>query len=239
MLSEKENQFTKQNLDMYLKELAKEFRKLNGTSTPAEIILIGGVAILANYGFRNATTDIDAIIHASSSMKEAVNRVGDKFNLPNGWINADFMRTTSYSSKLDEISVYYATFSNVLNVRTVSGEYLVAMKLKSGRKYKNDFSDIIGILAEHKQHGNPLTMGQINFAVNKLYGDWNGIAVETREFINKVIADNNYEKIYEEIVQEEKHTRDITINFNYEYPGIIKENNINEILENLKKRRKQ
>lgn len=34
--------FSKENLDTYLKELAKEFRKKNGTKIPAEIILVGG-----------------------------------------------------------------------------------------------------------------------------------------------------------------------------------------------------
>ena len=43
--------FTKENLDSYLKELAKEFRKKNGTRMPTEIILIGGASILINYGF--------------------------------------------------------------------------------------------------------------------------------------------------------------------------------------------
>ena len=51
---------TKENLDTLLKELAKEFRKLNGTKTPAEIILVGGAAVIANYGFRELTNDIDA-----------------------------------------------------------------------------------------------------------------------------------------------------------------------------------
>lgn len=41
--------FTKENLDQYLKELAKEFRKRNGKSVPAEIILIGGASVLINY----------------------------------------------------------------------------------------------------------------------------------------------------------------------------------------------
>ena len=50
MLSEKP--FTKENLDQYLKELAKEFRKRNGKSMPAEIILIGGASVVINYGFR-------------------------------------------------------------------------------------------------------------------------------------------------------------------------------------------
>ena len=50
-----EKTFTRENLDYYLKELAKEFRKRNGKNTQAEIILVGGAAILANYGFREMT----------------------------------------------------------------------------------------------------------------------------------------------------------------------------------------
>lgn len=95
--------FTKDNLDSYLKELGKEFRKRNGTKMPAEIILVGGAAILANYGFREMTYDIDAVITASSAMKEAVNAVGDKFLLPNCWLNADFKNSNSYSPNWDSI----------------------------------------------------------------------------------------------------------------------------------------
>ena len=76
--------FTKENLDTCLSKLAKEFRKLNGTKMPAEIVLIGGAAVLANYGFRDMTYDIDAVIQASSSMKDAINKVGDEMRLPNG-----------------------------------------------------------------------------------------------------------------------------------------------------------
>ena len=135
---------TKESLDTCLRELGKEFRKLNGTAMKAEITLIGGAAILANYGFRDNTYDVDAIIQASSAMKDAINRVGDKMGLPNGWLNADFTRTSSYSPKLTAFSTYYKTFSNVLTVRTISGAYLVAMKLMAGRQYKNDISDIAG-----------------------------------------------------------------------------------------------
>ena len=53
---------TKENLDSYLKELEKEFRKKNGKKMPAEIVLIGGASILINYGFREMTYDMDAII---------------------------------------------------------------------------------------------------------------------------------------------------------------------------------
>lgn len=127
MLSDKA--FTKDTLDLYLKELAKEFRKRNGKNTPAEVILIGGAAVVINYGFREMTYDMDAVINASSSMKEAINYVGDKFGLPNGWINDDFKNTSSYTDRIARFSTYYRTFSNVVTFRTVTAEYLVAMKM--------------------------------------------------------------------------------------------------------------
>ena len=64
--------FTKENIDNLLFQLAKEFRRLNGRKTPAEIVIIGGAAIVTQYGFRASTTDIDAIIVASSVMKDAI-----------------------------------------------------------------------------------------------------------------------------------------------------------------------
>lgn len=126
MLSENQNCFTKDNLNQYLNELGKAYKKLNGKSVPVEIVLIGGAAIVANYGFRDMTTDIDAMMSNMSAMKEAANLVADKFNLPNGWINADFMKTSSYSSKLAQHSKFYRTFANVLKIYTISAEYLIA-----------------------------------------------------------------------------------------------------------------
>ena len=44
--------FNKNNLDHYFYELAKIYKKLGGKKMPAEIILVGGAAIIENYGFR-------------------------------------------------------------------------------------------------------------------------------------------------------------------------------------------
>ena len=138
--------FTKDDLEQYLKELAKEFRKRNGKAMPAEITLIGGASVVINYGFREMTYDMDAIMDAASSIRDAITFVGDKYGLPKGWINDDFMKTDSYTPRIVQYSRYYHTFSNIMTVRTVTGEYLVAMKLRSGRQYKYDRSDVIGIL---------------------------------------------------------------------------------------------
>lgn len=239
MLSENANYFTKENLDEYLKELGKEYRRINGKNMPAEIILIGGAAIIANYGFRDMTTDVDAIIRAAFSMKEAINCVGDKFNLPNGWLNADFMKTNSYSPKLDQYSVIYKRFSNVLNVRTVSAEYLIAMKLCSGRKYKNDLSDIIGILYEHEKRGVPLTMEAIDRAVCNLYGGWDIIPKDSVSFIKNIMKNGNLKKAFDSVKAEEKQSKDLLAQFEKDNPKAVNTENANTILETLKRRKKQ
>lgn len=224
--------FNKDNLDLYLRELAKEFRKLNGKMMPAEIILVGGASVLANYGFRNTTYDMDAVILASSAMKEAINHISDKFNLPNSWLNTDFMKTSSYSYKIIEKSVYYKTFSNILTVRTVSGEYLIAMKLISVRKYKNDLSDIVGILMSHVENGNPISLDMIQSAVIDLYGSWNVISSYAVEFINSVFLKSDYKEIYHKIRNDEIKNKELLIEFEKEYPGVIEEQNIDNILKN-------
>ncbi len=230
--------FTKENLDTYLKELAKEFRRLNGKSVPAEIILVGSAAILTNYGFRDMTTDIDAVIHASSSMKDAINHVGDKFNLPNGWLNADFMRTGSYSPKLDEFSVHHKNFYGVLSVRTMSAEYLIAMKLRSGRKYKNDLSDVIGILAEHEKRGTPITFEKIEAAVINLYGGWDAFPEDSKPFIESALKKGDFENVYKSVKNDELESKDILIGFEKDYPKVVTESNINDILKSLKNKKK-
>ena len=236
MSTENNTVFTRENLDLYLKELAKEYRKLSGKSTPAEIILIGGAAILERYGFRDMTTDVDAIIRAASSMKEAANRVRDRFDLPVGWLNADFMQTDSYTPKLIEHAVYYKTYSNVLSIRIVAAEYLIAMKLKAGRKYKNDLSDIIGILAEHETRGEPISMDRIETAVTQLYGGWENIPADSAAFIRDAMQNGNFAAVYEEVRAGERQAKDLMVQFQQDYPGIMKQENAEDILKNLQRR---
>lgn len=233
MSSEESSYFTKENLDTYLRELAKEYRKRSGRAAQAEIILIGGAAILANYGFRDMTTDVDAAIYAASSMKDAINSVGDRYGLPNGWLNADFMRTASYTPKLTQYSRYYKTFSNILTVRTVAAEYLIAMKLRSGRKYKHDLSDIIGILAEHEKHATPITADAIDAAIRNLYGGWDEIPVDSREFIQNAMQKGSYEKTFALIAAEERRTKDILVDFEQNYPGAATMETVDGIVKSL------
>ena len=229
------SEFTKANIDMYLKELAKEYRKQVGKAMPGEIILIGGASVLINYGFRNMTTDIDAIISGASAMKDALTLVRDRFDLPVDWLNSDFMITDSYTPKLTEFSTYYRTFSNVLTVRTVSAEYLIAMKLKSGRQYKNDLSDVLGILIEHQRSGNPITLDLIQKASSDLYGSWYSIPEPSRFFIRNVMErqSEDLEKLYAEIVLGEQETRMLLTDFEENNPEPVSPAEVNRITETL------
>lgn len=235
MLSDKP--FTRDNLDRYLKELAKEYRKLSGKDSPVEITLIGGASVVINYGFRDMTYDMDAIINASSSIKDAAGIVGDRYNLPNGWINDDFMRTTSYTPKIIQYSKYYHTYSNVITFRTVTGEYLVAMKLRSGREYKFDRSDVIGILLEQERKGDPLSMERIKKAVTDLYGSYDVLSDEIRSFIEQAVQDGNYAEKFKLIRQLEDENKKLLVEYIETKPGVVNRDNTNDILASLRKRK--
>lgn len=231
--------FTKENLDSYLKELAKEFRKKNGTRMPAEIILIGGASILINYGFREMTYDMDAIIKSSGAMKDAINTVGDRLGLPVGWLNTDFVNTSSYTPRLAEHSKHYKTFSNILQIRTVCAEYLVAMKLMAGRQYKNDLSDIIGVLIEQEERNEPLSFEKIQKAVIDLYDSYDKIPEQSRIFIEAVFKKEDLNEFYKQCRELEQENKDVLVGFQESYPGVLNGDNLADILKAAKVKKQQ
>lgn len=223
--------FTKENLDSYLRELAKEFRKKNGNKMSAEIILIGGASILINYGFREMTYDMDAIIKSSGAMKEAINTVGDRLELPVGWLNTDFANTKSYTPRLVEYSKYYKTFANILQVRTVSAEYLVAMKLMAGRQYKNDLSDIVGILIEQEERKKPLSFEVIQKAIVDLYDSYDKIPEESKVFMEAVYNKEDLHDFYRQCREIEQENKDTLVGFQENYPGVLNGDNLADVLK--------
>ena len=222
---------TKENLDGYLRELAKEFRKKNGNKMSAEIILIGGASILINYGFREMTYDMDAIIKSSGAMKEAINTVGDRLELPVGWLNTDFANTKSYTPRLVEYSKYYKTFANILQVRTVSAEYLVAMKLMAGRQYKNDLSDIVGILIEQEERKKPLSFEVIQKAIVDLYDSYDKVPEDSRVFMEAIYNKEDLHDFYRQCREIEQENKDTLVGFQENYPGVLNGDNLADVLK--------
>jgi hypothetical protein len=204
-----EIQFTKESVDNYLNILAKEYKRRNRKADRVELILVGGASVLVNYGFRDMTTDIDAIILADSVMKDAIYAVAEKEGLPDGWLNADFKRSDSFSEKLIAKSDYYKTFANVLEVRTVKDEYLIAMKLVAGRNNKRDLSDIAGVLISSRKQGKNISYEKIDTAVKDLYGNWDKVKPLPAQLLEKLLKNDDIESLYREIQLEENRNKEI------------------------------
>lgn len=228
--------FSKNNLDLYFRELSKELKKELGKYARVEVIIVGGASVLLNYNFRNSTQDIDAFVSTKNSIKRAVNTVGDKYELPNGWLNQDFTKTKSFSPTLVEISKHYKTYNGVLSVRTIEAEYLIAMKLRSLRDYKVDKSDVVGIINEHNKNGSPIEYNSIVNAVTKLYGSWDVLSERAKSFLDDVYSEKNLNDFYSKKANEEILSKNALIKFEKDYPNTLNENNLQDVLDNLMKK---
>jgi len=226
---------TNDNIEKYIEELSKEYKKINNNKNISRMIFVGGAAVLLNYNFRKKTDDIDASIYSSKEMLDAIKIIAEKNKLPKDWINTDFENSPSYSEKLKDVSKFYKMYNNKLEIRLIEGEYLIAMKLTAGRKTKHDFSDIAGILMEHKNRGKEIKIKDIDKAVKYLYGNWNKISKETKSLLNKMLKDGNYEKIYNENKMIEETTKNNILKFGNtdNFLERIKGNNNSDIINTL------
>ena len=107
----------------------------------------------------------------------------------------------------------------------------------SGRKYKNDISDIYGILREHQKNGTPISKTAIERAILELYGDFEKLSDTSIRLLEKTFADGDYETLYRLSREAEKEARDILVEFEEQYPNTLKTENIDTILEQLKRKR--
>jgi hypothetical protein len=224
--------FNRSNIDHYLYLVAKEYKKENRSNPEAEIIIVDGASMIMNYSFRDTTTDIDSIIRASSSMKDVINKIGDENGLGTGWLNEDFKNTVSYSYKLIENSRFYKKFCNCLSVRTVSNEYLLAMKVRSARIYKHDLSDIKGIIKEHQEMGKEITFELLNEAYRKLYDE--DISEPMADKLNEIFKHIDLEELFYSTKEEENKNLEAVKRAEAEYKDAVNEKNINSFIEHFR-----
>jgi hypothetical protein len=201
------NDINKENIDMYLNEFAEECKKLNYNIKPIKIILVGGAAILLNYNFRKSTDDIDVLNPSLVSINEAVKNTAKRLNITDDWLNDDFKKSPSYSEKINDVSVLYKNISNILEIRTINSEYLIAMKLMTDRIDKHDISDIAGVVLEHKRNNNPLNQKDIENAVCTLYGSLEKLPNDSLMLLNNLFKVDDYEKLYVYFENKEKDAR--------------------------------
>ena len=121
-------------------ELLNDRLKQKGLSL--DIICAGGF-VLQTLGIR-ATMDVDAFFSANSTVQNIINSVGDELGIneeDESWLNNSISNLNKKpDSKYCEL---YKSYSN-LNIYMVIPEYLIGMKLKSGRE--KDMSDVAQII---------------------------------------------------------------------------------------------
>ena len=201
------HKLSKEQLDSIFKDIAKELKKkIKNKALSYELIIVGGASILLNYSFRETTVDIDCLDVQDALMNEIINIVGEKYQLPNDWINTDFIKTNSYTPKLIQYSSYYKSYANgSLVIRTIKDEYLIAMKMMAARKYKHDYSDIFGIIKENTS----LSFDKVMKAVENLYGDSSKIPSEMVAFVKSLFEPNTIS--YADIEKGEEETETILL----------------------------
>ena len=222
----------RKRLDYLLVELGKEYRKLS--KNPIQIIVVGGAAILTRYSFRIMSLDLDGMfVPNSDALKHAINNVADKNNIPTHWLNDDFKYTESFSKSIYLYSDYYKTFSNLIEVRLVKPSYLIAMKLVSSRIYRNDLSDVIGIILEERNNNNPIKKSDIIESLSNLYGGnyEKKMSLESKQMLDEIYnEESELEQMFVTIKENEVNNATTLSN--------IKKNNptmkIDELIERIK-----
>lgn len=104
------------------------------------------------------------------------------------------------------------------------------MKLVSGRKYKNDISDIVGIISEIKKERD-ISLSEIEKAVIDLYGDMSKVNYFAYSLLKDCL--NNSLVNYEEIKKIENQNKDNLLELDGDI-RFLNDDNINYILEKLK-----
>lgn len=220
--------FTIENLDYYLNELAKDYLKLTKKNkVPIEVVIVGGASILINYGFRNSTNDVDAIL-SWGFLEQSIKNISQKFELDKNWLNSDFKQTKSFTPKLIEFSTFYKCFHKIPNVRTVKSEYLIAMKMVSGRVYKNDLSDIVGILLAEQQNGNTINKEKIEKSIYQLYGSLRIVHEDIYKSVYRILNKGNLNEIYNFYLESEKNAKEQMLQLRNLNDNILVENDFTD-----------
>lgn len=230
-----ERKITRENAFDIIKQFAKKYRKELG-KTPGEIIIVGGGSIMLNYKFRDATQDFDVILNTVSGVDDVIKKFADENGLPRDWMNSDFVRTASYSKMLSEVSKHFYTLNNgTLEIRTVSGVYLIAMKIRAHRDFRNDISDVVGIIIEEMEVGNIITFDDIQKAYERLYNE--KISEELMERIQQV-CDMNMDELkayYEKQNKSEQEIGQKIISYIDEGAN-INTRNVGEVIAKIKEK---
>ena len=108
------------------------------------IYIVGGAALIAGYGRKRSTHDVDArIVYEKRGVSEAANALAGKHDLPANWLNKN---ATLFMPHKDDTQATTVFNSPSLIVTGASAKHLLAMKIDAGRP--EDVEDIEWLLEQ-------------------------------------------------------------------------------------------
>jgi hypothetical protein len=138
---------TKSRLTRALRRLGK---LAHGEGLTLEVSLYGGAVFTLVYGSRDATKDVDAVIHPSAAASRLAAAVAAEQGLPADWLN--FHVRQFLAPKEEKRRLSGATFGPGLRVSVPTAAYLLALKLRACRPplpgYPGDEADIRFLLGK-------------------------------------------------------------------------------------------
>lgn len=152
-----------QYLDLFAKDLLLQH---NYNLGHIKVLIVGGAALALKYNFRG-TVDVDADIKFGGAIRRSVDNVSKYCNIPNDWLNQDFVKSYSFSRGLWDDAIYIRTLQNYLDIFVVSDISQLCMKLSSGRK--KDIGDIELLI--DKCYSKKIDEQMVLSRYDKLYGD--------------------------------------------------------------------
>jgi Nucleotidyltransferase of unknown function (DUF6036) len=126
-----DRQFTRARIIAALEALGEE---LASQGIRGQIFIVGGAAMALAYSTRRVTRDIDAVFEPKTAIYRAAERVAERLELPQDWLN-DGVKGFLPGADRDAVPLPEV---NGIEVATASPRYLLAMKLLAMRFGEDD-----------------------------------------------------------------------------------------------------
>ncbi len=171
------------------KRLTQALRRLgelaHAEKVTLEISLYGGAVFTLVYGSRDATNDVDAVVHPANVASKLARKVAAELGLPEDWLNDDVKQFLA--EKEAKRILPDDEFGPGLRIAVPTAAYLLAMKLRACRPplpgYAGDYGDIrflVGKLA--------LTSVADAEAIHDKFFPHDEISVAAREVVKSALA---------------------------------------------------
>ena len=179
-------ELTKTDLDMLFLELDKELRRKYRNqphNVKADLFVVGGACAVTALLSRTSTTDVDALWTVGYEMKDAINKVGDKFGLGHTWCNQDFKRTKSFTPAIYQASYIYKEYIRLI-VRRVNPDLMLGMKwIALDRQKMKDMQDVLTLVNLLRGRGYIVNEQFCMGVIQRYYGNKVELSKQALDFI--------------------------------------------------------